>query len=343
VALLTDDTADVHWTGLPVSGLPVAKSEDMSFLELAGLRHRFRTPLLSAEGTETLDNPRDHSLRCRGVDIIEATTITTKRNAVTDVGDAAPAKDVPVDRAPAAALRMVHDEEVALVERLQRRDPAALADLYDRYGRLTYSLIKRIVRDAGIAEDLTQETFFRVWTSVGSFEARRAFCPWLLTIARNRAIDYLRASDDRWNYGSPKLDQVDDPRLLADLERSVAISGILRTLGGAMEKLSVNQRRVIDLAYFGGYSQTEMAAKLGQPLGTVKTWIRTALNLLREELRVPSAVVPIDAHKLSTRPGNVREQAPLERLSRMRHVFMAGHIQPDPPSALCRNGENVKQ
>jgi RNA polymerase sigma-70 factor, ECF subfamily len=170
------------------------------------------------------------------------------------------------DRPPGAgALRMTHDEEVILVERLRRHDPVALANLYDRYGRLTYSLIVRIVRDIGVAEDLTQETFLRVWTSVGRFDAGRAFRPWLLTVARNRAIDYLRASDDRWNYGSAKLDQTEDPKLFADVEKGIAISGKLGTLRGALEKLSVNQRRVIDLAYFEGHSQTEIAAKLDSP------------------------------------------------------------------------------
>lgn len=149
----------------------------------------------------------------------------------------------------------------------------------------------------------------RVWTTVRGFDARRALRPWLMTVARNRAIDYLRVSDRRWNYGSPKLDQAEDPKLLADLEKGVAISGKPGTLRGALEKLSVNQRRVIDLAYFEGYSQTEMAGKLGQPLGTVKTWVRSALNLLREELRVPAAVEPRGVH-MPSRPKSDRSQSP---------------------------------
>lgn len=191
---------------------------------------------------------------------------------------------------------MMHNEDVNLIERLQRRDPASLADLYDRYGCVTYSLILRIVRDIGIAEDLTQETFLRVWTSVGRFDAGRAFCPWLLTVARNRAVDYLRASRGRWNYGSQTLEQTEDPTLFADLEKSIAFSSKPGNLGGALEKLSVNQRRVIELAYFEGYSQAEMAAKLRQPLGTVKTWVRSALSLIREELRVPAALEPRRTH-----------------------------------------------
>jgi RNA polymerase sigma-70 factor (ECF subfamily) len=202
---------------------------------------------------------------------------------------------------------MMFDEEVSLIERLQNRDPAALADLYDRYGRLTYSLIVRIVRDVGVAEDLTQETFLRVWISVGRFDAERgSLRPWLLTVARNRAIDYLRTADGRCNRDLPSLDLVEDSKLLADLERSIATSA--GNLRGALAKLSNNQRRVIDLAYFEGYSQTEMAAKLGQPLGTVKTWVRTALNLLREELRAPGEVEPSEAPRLSPQAKNERSQ-----------------------------------
>ncbi len=181
---------------------------------------------------------------------------------------------------------MMHDAEVILIDRLQHRDPTALADLYDQYGRLAYCLIVRMVRDVEIAEDLVQETFLRVWTCVGQFDAGRgALRPWLLTVARNRAIDYLRASDDRWSGYSPRLGETENPKPLADLERSVRISGKTRNLWGALEKLSVNQRRVTGLAYFEGYSQTEMAAKLAQPLGTVKTWVRSALKILREGLR----------------------------------------------------------
>src|SRR5262245_57629276 len=85
-----------------------------------------------------------------------------------------------------------------LVARLQRRDAQALAELYDRYGRLVYALILRIVRDAGIAEDLVQETFLRVWNRVHAFDAQKgSLGPWLLAVARNRAIDYIRSAGGR--------------------------------------------------------------------------------------------------------------------------------------------------
>src|ERR1700738_3511129 len=96
-------------------------------------------------------------------------------------------------------LLALHAEtDMDLVGRLRRRDPHALAELYDRYGRLVYSLILRVVRDTGIAEDLVQETFLRVWNRVAGFDAQKgSIGPWLLAVARNRAIDYLRSTTGR--------------------------------------------------------------------------------------------------------------------------------------------------
>jgi len=93
---------------------------------------------------------------------------------------------------------VVAEGDAELVEGLRKRDPQALGELYDRYGRLTYSLIYRIVRDTGIAEDLVQETFLRVWNRAQAFDAARgALGSWLLAVARNRAIDYTRSTARR--------------------------------------------------------------------------------------------------------------------------------------------------
>ena len=95
------------------------------------------------------------------------------------------------------AVRAAEDD-TNLVARMQRRDPNALAELYDRYGRVVYSLILRVVRDVGIAEDLVQESFLRVWNRVHGFDAQKgSIGPWLLAVARNRAIDYLRSAGGR--------------------------------------------------------------------------------------------------------------------------------------------------
>ena len=176
-----------------------------------------------------------------------------------------------------------------LVRRLQQRDPRALGELYDRYGRLAFSLILRMVRDAGIAEDLVQETFLRVWNRVGGFDSEKgAIGPWLLAVARNRAIDYLRSAGGR-ERNSLELEETDHPSLYCDMESEIFNSDRARRVKAAVQKLSPQQRQVIELAYFEGLSQTEMAERMGQPLGTVKTWVRTALKNLRDDL---GAVVP---------------------------------------------------
>jgi RNA polymerase sigma-70 factor (ECF subfamily) len=176
-----------------------------------------------------------------------------------------------------------HDEELA--RRLQRKEPQAMADLYDRFGRLAYSVIFAIVRDSSLAEDLVQETFLRVWNRAHAFEpGRGALGPWLLTIARNRAIDYIRSSASRMQRNSYGFDAREHPSLFVDMERDVLNRDHARIIKKALAKLNDNQQKVITLAYYEGLSQTEMAERLGQPLGTVKTWVRGALKLLREEL-----------------------------------------------------------
>ncbi len=179
------------------------------------------------------------------------------------------------------------DSDPDLAERLKRREPQAMADLYDRYGRLAYSLILRIVRDAQMAEDLVQETFIRVWSRVQAFDSQRgALGPWLLAVARNRAIDYLRSVDGRMARSSFELVEMENPALFANLETQIVVSDQASRIREAMSKLNASQRSVIELAYFEGLSQAEMAEKMGQPLGTIKTWVRTALKNLREHLGV---------------------------------------------------------
>jgi len=187
---------------------------------------------------------------------------------------------------------MAHDpaSDADLVERLRRRDPQALAELYDRYGRLAYSLILRVVRDSAIAEDLVQETFLRVWNRVHGFDSvRGALSPWLLAVARNRAIDYLRSASGR-ERNAFEFEETDHPALYSDMEPDILNADKTRRVRAAMEKLSPNLRTVVELAYFEGLSQSEMAERIGQPLGTVKTWVRAALKSLRIELGV--AVAP---------------------------------------------------
>jgi RNA polymerase sigma-70 factor (ECF subfamily) len=183
----------------------------------------------------------------------------------------------------AASINAEVDPE--LVRRLKNREPQAMAELYDRYGRLTYALIFRIVRNGAVAEDLVQETFLRVWNRVHAFDQERgSFGPWILAVARNRAIDYLRSADGRVMQSPFELEKMEEPALFSDFERDILNIDRTRMLREAFQKLTPNQRIVIELAYYEGLSQTEMADRMKQPLGTVKTWVRSALKTLREQL-----------------------------------------------------------
>jgi RNA polymerase sigma-70 factor, ECF subfamily len=177
------------------------------------------------------------------------------------------------------------NEDPSLVRRLKAHEPKAMNDLYDRYGRVAFSVIYRIVRNSSTAEDLVQETFLRIWNRVQSFDAERgALGAWVLTVARNRAIDYLRSVDGRMDASAIELDHLERPGLFAKLDATALAIDRVRRLKSAFEKLTPAQRQVIELAYYEGMSQTEMAERLKQPLGTVKTWTRSALKVLRDEL-----------------------------------------------------------
>src|ERR1051325_1593892 len=148
-------------------------------------------------------------------------------------------------------------DDSEIVARLQRRDPHALGELYDLYGRIAYSLILRIVRDGGTAENLVQETFLRLWNRVQGFDAAKgSIGPWLLAVARNRAIDYLRSASGR-ERNAYEFEETDHPALYTDMEPGLLVSDNARRVKAAMDKLSSNQRQVIELAYFEGLSQTE--------------------------------------------------------------------------------------
>jgi RNA polymerase sigma-70 factor (ECF subfamily) len=183
----------------------------------------------------------------------------------------------------ASALQFPDDGDLA--RRLKNREPRAMADLYDRYGRVVYALIFRIVRNTGTAEDLVQETFLRVWNRVHGFDADKgALGAWVTTVARNRAIDYLRSVEGRQNQTPLELERLEQPSLFADFESQILNLDRVKVLKQAFGKLSPNQKLVLELAYYEGLSQSEMAERMKQPLGTVKTWVRTALKALRTEL-----------------------------------------------------------
>jgi RNA polymerase sigma-70 factor (ECF subfamily) len=156
-----------------------------------------------------------------------------------------------------------------------------MADLYDRYGRIVYSIVNRIVGNSGEAEEVVQEIFLRVWTRTHLIDGTRAtVAPWLQTIARNLAIDHIRTAAHQ--------DQRRDPVSYQFIPAPVSFQPALRLsndaeqLRRAFDALTPNQRTVIEFAYFDGLTQNEIAERLGKPLGTIKTWARTALNVLRK-------------------------------------------------------------
>lgn len=175
--------------------------------------------------------------------------------------------------------------DAALASRLRNRDHSALAELYDRYGRLAYFLIYRIVGNESTAEDMVQETFLRVWNCIHNFDEERGpLGRWVLSVARNRAIDYLRSWEGRVTRGALPIHEWEPPSVPADFESDVLNLDLVRALRAGMSRLSERQRAILDLAYVEGLTHTEMAVRLERPLGTIKTWVRAALQALRAEM-----------------------------------------------------------
>ena len=181
-------------------------------------------------------------------------------------------------------------EDAELVARVANGDTNALAQLYDRYSQAIYSLCLRIVRDRPTAEELTQEVFVRLWRSAASFEPGKGrVSTWVLRIAHNLALNEIRrrqsrpaiAPDIDWEVESARLS---DPSTEGDPAMSAWLRERAETIREAMTQLPQAQRQAIELAFFGGLSQAEIAAALGDPLGTVKSRIRTGMQRLRELL-----------------------------------------------------------
>jgi RNA polymerase sigma-70 factor (ECF subfamily) len=195
--------------------------------------------------------------------------------------------DFPVDALQCRALSfpMQRTDEAlpgaTLISRLIARDPSALSELYDAHSRLLFGLILRILRDRAEAEEVLQEVFVQVWTRAETYNADLGSpTGWLVGIARNRAIDRLRANTvrERATEAAPAPPPVVTPELHASLaERQ-------RTVQRALDALPLEQRELIEQAYFHGLTQAELAARFNLPLGTVKTRIRAGLLALRGNL-----------------------------------------------------------
>jgi RNA polymerase sigma-70 factor (ECF subfamily) len=177
-------------------------------------------------------------------------------------------------------------EDVALIRRMCEADETALGALYDRWVRALYSLVVHLLKDPDEAEDVVEETFWQAWRKASSYEpSKGAVSTWLLTIGRRKALDRLRARKRH------REDPLDRDQSFADLpssekDPSQEVEGIeLRDqVRSALRELPDEQREVLELGYFKGMSQSEIAEATGQPLGTVKTRMRLAMQKLREPL-----------------------------------------------------------
>ncbi len=184
----------------------------------------------------------------------------------------------------ASKAERLADEE--LMPLIGDKDPGAFEVFYDRHGGVAFSLAYRIVGERAAAEDVTQEAFISIWRSGARYDpARGSVRTWMLGIVRNRAIDALRSRASR----APKLDFDDDSileqRPAAERTESEALRReTAAEVRGALDELPGEQSKVIELAYFGGFSHSEIAGMLGLPLGTVKGRMRLGLEKIRGEL-----------------------------------------------------------
>jgi len=177
-----------------------------------------------------------------------------------------------------------------LIVRVCQRDPDALGAIYDRYAHAAYGLVLRITHDHGVAEDLLQELFMRLWNRARDFDASRgALGVWILSIARNMAIDHVRSAQSRFAQRLAPVEQMDHFRSSSVAMEPESIIDRARTVRWALSSLNANEKQVLELAYFEGCSHSEIATRLGAPLGTVKSWMRAALGRLREAAKGSTA------------------------------------------------------
>jgi RNA polymerase sigma factor (sigma-70 family) len=174
-------------------------------------------------------------------------------------------------------VRQRSDEEI--LDAIASGDDAALAALYDRFGRVAYGLAYRILRDQALAEDAVQEAFLAVWRSADTYRRERAKpATWILTLVHRRAVDLVRREHRR---RSEPLEEM--PEAVGDaVAEEVDIRERRATVQAALAQLPEDQRQALELAYYGGYTQSELAERLGVPLGTIKSRMFAGLARLRE-------------------------------------------------------------
>jgi RNA polymerase sigma factor (sigma-70 family) len=182
-----------------------------------------------------------------------------------------------------------HLSDEAVVALAARGDQSALAELYDRHGRVAYGLALRVLRDPSLAEDAVQEAFLAVWRNAGRFVPERGSAAgWIMTLVHRRAVDVVRREERRRADPLPELEPAgsgasadEDAMLRFERERVL----------DALRRLPDQQREALELAYYGGFTQSELAERLGLPLGTIKSRMFSGLARLRELLQEPGREV----------------------------------------------------
>jgi RNA polymerase sigma factor (sigma-70 family) len=186
---------------------------------------------------------------------------------------------------PSVPRVFAHLSDEAVVALLARSDEQALAELYDRFGRLAYGLALRVLRDAELAEDAVQEAFLAAWRTADTFMPERAKAStWLLTLVHRRAVDLVRREQRR---RADPIEAAGDPAGDGPIDEAVWLRYERERVQAALRQLPDQQREALELAYYGGFTQSELAERLGQPVGTIKSRMFSGLARLRELLAEP--------------------------------------------------------
>jgi RNA polymerase sigma-70 factor (ECF subfamily) len=176
--------------------------------------------------------------------------------------------------------------DATLLSRLLQRDVSAFEQLYDRHSRLVYGLVLRILQQASTSEEVVQDVFLQLWRNAGQYDSSRGpFVPWLCTMARNRALDQLRLKSERQRRREDQPEELPSVVVAPDYEKVFDEKRRAERVRVLMASLTPQQKKAIELAYFEGLSHSEIAARLKEPLGTVKSWIRNGLLRLKEGLQ----------------------------------------------------------
>jgi RNA polymerase sigma-70 factor (ECF subfamily) len=180
-----------------------------------------------------------------------------------------------------------HLSDEAVVALVARSDDQALAELYDRFGRVAYGLALRVLRDESLAEDAVQEAFLTAWRTADTFVPERArAATWLLTLVHRRAVDLVRREQRR---RADPIEAAGEHAGEGAVDEAVWLRYERERVQAALRQLPDQQREALELAYYGGFSQSELAERLGQPVGTIKSRMFSGLGRLRDLLAEPEA------------------------------------------------------